>query len=214
MNAYTKPTPEPSEATALHMRMLRRLAELGMELAELAATDAKALAQTPEPAAAHLPDPAPAPHPAAATPEPNPPTPSRPKDPILAFARMGRLVQQAIKLHTALEQGAKIPTNLVEHFADPRRSFLQEAITDIANNNPDLTFTTADAYNAIETRLAKDPEEFATLRTILNAVVADLGLPPTPQLSACMEGLIASLSGEYETEPPDRIDWYTTPQLE
>ena len=182
MNAYT-PThpnrPAPSQTTAQHMRMLQRLAELGMELAELAAEQAKS---------AHT-DTAPEPH------QP---------DPTLAFTRLSRTVTAAIALHTTLQAGPRQQTPIQP--ADPeeeyRRRFLRQALSEMPELNPHLRIDLGEAHEALEARLANPANQNDCYTTLLAAVVADLGLPPNPKLSLHMQGLFDCLEGRQEPSEP------------
>ncbi len=201
MNAYTQPQPprhQPSETAAQHMRMLCRLAELGMSLAEIAAEDAAAADPTSEPA--------PQPHPPAERPR----TPTRPEH-ILAFTRVSRIVTAAISLHAALEAGPKPAlrtrsTAEEEPETDYRAQFLEEAFAEVGQLNPHLQISQQDASRALAARLAA-PEHgehgFATLAALFAQVAADIGLPPHLQPGPVYANLFEKLAQELPPEPPD-----------
>ena len=196
MNAYTQPEAtrhQPSETAAQHMRMLCRLAELSMSLAEISAEDAAAADPTPEPT----------PHPTAERPR----TPTRPEH-ILAFSRLSRIVQASVSLHAALEAGPKrtLHQQAPGQETDYRQKFVADAFAEIGQLNPDLQISQHEASEALAARLAAPEHEddsLTTLATLFTQVAADIGLPPHTQPGPVHASLFACLAAELPPEPPD-----------
>ncbi len=215
MNAYTQPQstePDAAETAAKHKRMLCRLAELGMSLAEIAAEDIAAadtaidLEPGLAPGTAGYLTPEAAPQPQAERPRRH----TRPEL-ILSFTRLSRIVTHAISLHAALQAGAIRPPQgraakpppEPELQPDARRFFLQPALAEIAELNPHLEISLPEAHRALEIHLA-DPERGADkLCTLLARVCADLGLPPEAQPHDLTQNLFNTLD---EDLPPDHPD--------
>ncbi len=187
------------------MRMLCRLAELSMSLAEISAEDAAAADPTLEPAA-------PTRH---AQPE-RPRTATR-QEHVLAFSRLSRIIHAAVSLHAALEAGPR-PVAQARRAAgqaagqadgqavDYRHKFVADAFEEVGRLSPDLQICPQETSQALSARLA-DPEHeddcLATLASLFARVAADIGLPPHTRPGPIHASLFECLAMELPPEPPD-----------
>ena len=169
MNAVTatRQAHAPSPAAAHHMGLLSRLADLGMELAELAATQARHQA------------PAPCEMPPEMPPAPGV-SPERRPDPFLSFARAARIVTQAAALHATLEAGPQTQrqTRPAEPPPDIRREILQGALGHAVSHT---NIPAADAHEALEEHLADDLSQIRYLQDVFDSVCQAINLDMTGQ---------------------------------
>ncbi len=124
------------ERTARQLRMVRRLTELGMQLAEAAA--AKAARDLAEEA-------------------PDTPKPKGP-DPALSFARYCTVVRQCIALETRILAGPAQPGGRRKPPYDVRRNLLKRVFTEGTQRHHDGKEAARTLIEAGEEALAADPE--------------------------------------------------------
>jgi hypothetical protein len=145
------------ERKARHLRMLRELAELAMELATLAAKHARAKAA----------EPAPAKRPAGTT------------DPAVLFTRLSRSVQQSIALEARLAAGDTTAGRQARGRtvrSDPRRSPLRNMVLIFTKKHPDQNALQHESNEQIDCELTADPEQKVALCDILETVCEDLDI--------------------------------------
>jgi hypothetical protein len=153
--------------------MCRELAELAMELAQLAAAKARtSLAEAPH--AANT-----GPERAAA------PLPRTPKtiDPAVLFTRLSRAVQQAVALEAriagdapAARQTKTPPASTKTLRADPRWTIIRDIIKIALEKNPDRREIQREAEARLQEELQADPEQTLTTRQTLQTIIDDVGI--------------------------------------
>jgi hypothetical protein len=169
-------TMDPAEAAgerrARHLRMLRELADMAMELAKLAAAQARAaLAADPLPSATE-------PEAAARTRRP----PPRTTDPTVLFIRLSGAAQQAMALEARLAgeppagRTKMQPASCKTLRADPRWNTIREIIKIATEKSPDRRELQREAEAKLSEALQADPEQTATTAETLKTICEDVGI--------------------------------------
>lgn len=163
------PNPDPDMKTR-QLAYARELQAMGMGIARIVA--ARATAQ-PETAPAPT-EPTPAPEPAA------------PRDPVLAFARVARVVQNAIILETRVANDdlcRRRPT-FAPIVSDTRRAKLRRALHDAVQDDPDRARRRRAIDERLDAELRADPTQqfksFEILETIANEFQIPINLRKLP----------------------------------
>ncbi len=166
MNAIPTQPPESEEDRAeRQLRQCKRLAALGCELAEAAALLSKTdLAQQLEAQTNADPE----------SPE-EPPQPQRRADPGFLFVRLSRAVRQAIALENRIVDDVKSARANAPPRPDARRLPLQRSLSQATRGHADLQFGLS---VRIDEMLDTDPDANIPIETLLQNLIAQLGLPP------------------------------------
>ncbi len=180
----THTNPETTaERHARQQAQCRRLAELGMRLAELAAQRTEQVLAEQPPATEHPSE---------------PPTPRAPH-PASLFAHLSSAVRQAIKLEERIVTGA------IRAQADPRRATLRIAIREATQDRSGRRRLREEADELLETELALDPDGTTPLPDLLATICEDLGF------ELDYEKLASSLAAAAPHPPPETEPAWSQP---
>lgn len=160
------PVQGPAERKARRLAVLCRLSELGMTLAEAAASKAaQDLTETDTPNSPEQPA-------------------KRRTDYVLVFTRLANVVRQAIALEDRIDRAAPSPPGRASRPPPPpdrRRPMLRDALHKAAAAEPDRAARTALCRHIderIEAELLADPAHAVHVSDILIAICEDLNLHP------------------------------------
>ena len=148
----------PAERTARHLRHCKRMAELGMALAEAAATRAtQAFALPPRMAAVE---------PGALLPFPG-------AHPATLFTQLASVVRLAITLECRVAAG-EVANQANDSQADPRRSKIRLAIRHATEGLANRAELREEADELLDTELALDPDGTTSLSDLLATICEEL----------------------------------------
>jgi hypothetical protein len=187
--------------------MCRDLADIAMELAQLAAARARVSLAVDSPPAESGPEPQ-----AAATRRPPPKT----IDPAVLFTRLSRSVQQTIALEARIAGDAPKagPASRKTLRADPRWNIIREIIKIATEKHPDRNEIRREAEARLNEELQADPDQTATTRQTLQTIIDEVGIEV--DYNQLPNELLHPLVPGFENMPIDHLlppDWQKVDHL-
>jgi hypothetical protein len=134
MNAISRPETPPETRTERHLRMCQRIAELALDLAEVAAKKAKEELENPAPAKPKTPD--------SAT----------------LFTRLSNVARQAIMLEAKLAGGSTKAAAEAPAPEDPRRDIIRQVLDLSTVKHLNRGQLRRDIMRLVDKAIAEDPE--------------------------------------------------------
>ncbi len=176
---------------ARHLRTLREITDLGLQIARAAAHKTMAaLAEEETPEAAEAPQ-------------------KRPTSQSHAgvFARVASEIRQAMALEIRIVAGQ--PTPKTRRSRDSRRETLRTVIEYTTESLPNRTQLRTEADTLIEIELLNDPDAETPLTTLLDAIIGELKIPldcsrmPDKLLESLVPGGFAAAAARPNPDDPD-----------